>query len=97
MCLPGCDILCWREGLHILIEVDAVHLSVSSLGCFELQNGIQSIAVDAADQSALGILIPGLVLPHTVFHNSTHSIEVLFDFPDIGYGSDTQSPPREMR
>lgn len=28
MCLPGRDVLCWLEGLHILVEVDAVHLSV---------------------------------------------------------------------
>ena len=28
MCLPGGDVLRWLEGLHILVEVDAVHLSV---------------------------------------------------------------------
>lgn len=38
MCLPGCDILHWRKGLDILVEVDAVHFSVCCLGRFELQN-----------------------------------------------------------
>ena len=49
MCLPVGDILRGREGLDILVEVDAVHLSMSCLGCFELQNGIHPIAVDTAD------------------------------------------------
>lgn len=97
VCLPGCDILCWREGLNILVEFDAVQLAVGGLGGFELQNGIQSITVNAADQSALGLFIPGLVLPHTVIHHGAHSTEVLLGFPDIGYGCNTASPPRLMR
>lgn len=42
-----------REGLHILIEVDAVHLAVGCLRRFKFQNGIQSVAVDAADEIPL--------------------------------------------
>lgn len=49
MRLLGSDILRGFEGLHILVEVDSIHFSVSCLGRFELQNGIQSVAVDAAD------------------------------------------------
>ena len=49
MCLPVGDILRGREGLDMLVEVDAVHLAMSCLGCFELQNGIHPIAVDTAD------------------------------------------------
>jgi len=47
------DVFPGREGLHVLIEGDAVHLTVGGLGCFELQNGIQSVAVDAADEIPL--------------------------------------------
>lgn len=49
MCLPVGDILRGFEGLHILVEVDAIHFPVSCLGRFKLQNGIHPIAVDAAD------------------------------------------------
>ena len=51
--LFGRDDFRGREGLHILIEVDAVHLAVGCLGSLELQNGIQSAAVDAADEIPL--------------------------------------------
>ena len=53
MRLLGSDILRGFEGLHILVKVDAVHFAVSCLGRFELQNGIQSVAVDAADEIPL--------------------------------------------
>ena len=97
MCLPGCDILRRLEGLHILIEVDAIHFAVCRLSRFKLQNGIQSVTVDAADQSALGLFIPGLVLSHAVVHHGAHSTEVLFGFPDISHGCYAASPPRLIR
>lgn len=53
MGLLGRDVFPGREGLHVLIEGDAVHLTVGCLGSFELQNGIPSVAVDAADEILL--------------------------------------------
>ena len=50
VCLPVCDVFRGREGLDILVEVDAVHFAVGGLGRFELQNGIHSFAVDTADK-----------------------------------------------
>ena len=97
MRLLGCDILCGFEGLHILIEIDAVQFSMSGLGCFKLQNGIHPIAVDTADQTLAGLFIPGLVLSHTVPHDTSHGADVLPGFPDISYGSYAASPPRLMR
>ena len=97
MGLLGSDILCGFEGLHILIEIDAIHFSVSCLGCFELQNGIHPIAVDTADQTLAGLFIPGLVLSHAVPHDTSHGADVLPGFPDICYGSYAASPPRLMR
>ena len=43
------DILLGREGLDILIEVDAVQLAVGILGGEELRDGVQSVTADAAD------------------------------------------------
>ena len=97
MRLLGSDILCWFEGLHILIEVDAVHFSVSCLCCFELQNGIHPIAVDATNKTLTGLFIPGLVLSHAVPHDTSHGADVLPGFPNISYGSYAASPPRLMR
>ncbi len=53
MGLLGCDPFLGREGLDILIKVNAVHLAVGCLGSLELQNGIQSVAVNAADEIPL--------------------------------------------
>ena len=93
----GSDILRGFEGPHILVEVDSIHFSVSCLGCFELQNGIHSIAVDTADKPLAGSFIPGLVLSHAVIHHGSHGTKVLPGFPDIGHSSYAASPPRLMR
>ena len=53
------DVLPGREGLDILIEVDAVQLAVGILGGEELRDGIQSITTDAADIAMTGELIHG--------------------------------------
>lgn len=50
MRLLGSDILPRMEGLHILVEVDAVHFVVGSLRCQKLRDGIVTVTVDAADQ-----------------------------------------------
>lgn len=51
--LPG------REGLDILIEIDAVQLAVGILGSEELRDGVQSVTADAADIPLPGELIHG--------------------------------------
>lgn len=86
MCLLGSDILCGFEGLHILIEVDSIHFSVSCLGCFELQNGIHPIAVDAADKPLARLFVPGFIFPHAVPHDTTHGADVLPGFLDVVHG-----------
>ena len=84
--LLGSDILRGFEGLHILIEVNAIHLSVSCLGRFKLQNRIHPIAVDAADKPLARLFVPGFIFPHTVPHDTTHGTDVLPGFLDVGYG-----------
>ena len=86
MSLLGSDILRGFEGLHILIEVNSIHFAMSCLGCFELQNGIHPIAVDATDKPLTGLLVPGLVLSHAVAHDTSHGANMLPGFLDIGYG-----------
>ena len=97
MCLLVGDIFRGREGLDILVEVDAAHFAVGGLGRFELQNRIHSIAVDTADKPLAGLLVPGLVLSHAVPHDPPHRAEVLFVLRDKSYGSYAASPPRLMR
>ena len=93
--LPGRDVLRGFEGLHILIEVNAVHLSVSCLGGFELQNGIPPFTVDAADEPLPGLFVPGLIFSHAVSHHCPHGTEVLSGFLDVGYGC--HGTPRFIR
>ena len=97
VCLPVCDVFRGREGLDILVEVDSIHFSVSCLGCFELQNGIHSIAVDTADKPLAGSLVPGLVFSHAVPHDIPHGTEMLLLLRDKSYGSYAASPPRLIR
>ena len=97
MGLSGRNVPRGLEGLHILVEVDAIHLAMCRLGGFELQNGIHSVAVDTTDETLLRLLVPGLVLSHAVIHNGSHGTEMLLGFPDIGHGSYAASPPRLMR
>ena len=93
--LPGRDVLRGFEGLHILIEVNAVHLTVGRLGGFELQNGIPPVTVDAADELLPGLFIPGFIFSHAVSHHCPHGTEVLSGFPDVGYGC--HGAPRLIR
>ena len=97
MRLLGSDILRGFEGLHILVEVDSIHFSVSCLGRFKLQNGIHPIAVNTTDKPLAGSLVPGLVLSHAVPHDIPHGAEMLLLLRDKSYGSYAASPPRLMR
>lgn len=89
------DVLPRREGLDILIEVDAVQFAIGSLGGFELQNRIHSVAVDAADESLTGLPVEGLVLSHAVPHDTTHGTDVLPGFFDVSHGC--HGTPRLIR
>lgn len=53
------DVFSGREGLDILIEVDAVQFAVGILGCQELRDGVQSVTADATDIPLPGQLIHG--------------------------------------
>ena len=86
MGLSGRNVPRGLEGLHILVEVDSIHFSVSCLGCFELQNRIHPIAVDAADKPLARLFVPGFIFPHAVPHDTSHGTDVLPGFLDIGYG-----------
>ena len=89
------DALPGRKGLDILIEVDAVQLTVGSLGGFELQNRIHPITVDAADESLTRLPVEGLVLSHAVPHDPTHGTDVLPGFFDVSHGC--HGAPRLIR
>ena len=56
------DVLPGREGLDILIEIDAVQFAVGILGGKELRDGVQSVTADAADIPLPGHSIHRLAL-----------------------------------
>ena len=56
------DVLPGREGLDILIEIDAFQLAVSIFGGEELRDGVQSVTADAADIPLPGHSIHRLAL-----------------------------------
>lgn len=56
------DVLPGREGLDILIEIDAVQFAVGILGGKELRDGIHSVTADAADIPLPGHSIHRLAL-----------------------------------
>ena len=88
------DILPGREGLDILIEVDAVQLAIGMLGGKELRDGIHSVTADAADIPLPGELIHGLGFLQAVPHDTAHGTGVLPGFLDICYGRHCPPPMR---
>ena len=80
------DILPGREGLDILIEIDAFQLAVSIFGGEELRDGIQSITTDAADIPLSSDLIHSLAFLQAVPHDTDHGTGMLPGFLDICYG-----------
>ena len=80
------DVLPGREGLDILIEVDAVQLAIGMLGGKELRDGVQSVTADATDIPLSGDLIHGLAFLQAVPHDTDHGTGVLPGFLDISYG-----------
>ena len=80
------DVLPGREGLDILIEVDAVQLAVGILGGEELRDGIQSITTDAADIPLSSDMIHSLTFLQAVPHDTDHGTGMLPGFLDVSYG-----------
>ena len=79
------DILPGREGLNILIEVDAVQLAVGILGGKELRDGVQSVTADAADIPLAGQPIHRLAFLQAIAHDTDHGAGVLPGFLDVGH------------
>ena len=88
------DILLGREGLDILIEVDAVQFAVGILGSEELRDGVQSVTANAADIAMAGELIHGFAFLQAVPHDTDHGTGVLPGFLDVSYGCHWPPPMR---
>lgn len=80
------DVLPGREGLDILIEVDAVQFAVGMLGSKELRDGIHSITANTADIPLPGQPIHGLALLQAIPHDTDHGTGMLPGFLDVSYG-----------
>lgn len=80
------DVLPGREGLNILIEVDAVQLAVGILGGKKLRDRVQSVTANAAHIPLPGQLIHGLAFLQAVPHDTDHGTGVLPSFLDVSYG-----------
>ncbi len=80
------DVLPGREGLDILIEVDAVQFAVGILGSEELRDGVQSVTADAADIPLSSHSIHRFALLQAVPHDTDHGTGMLPGFLDICYG-----------
>lgn len=87
------QLLPWREGLNVLIEIDAIQFPVSGFGRKEFCDGVSAIAVNTADQVPLGLLIPNLFLLHTVTHHCFHCTHRLGTFLNVGHGRHRSPPP----
>ena len=88
------DVLVGRKGLHILVEVDPIHLVIGGLCGEEFREGIGSVAVQSAHISAACFGVCGLVLPLAVAHHCSHGTNMLFRFLDVGYSCQPLPPMR---
>ena len=79
------DVLPGREGLDILIEIDAVQLAIGILGGEELRDGVQSVTADAADIPLPSDLIHSLTFLQAVPHDTDHGTGMLPGFLDVGH------------
>ena len=75
--LFGSNLLIRRKRLRIVIEENAVSFIVNLLRRHEFTEGILAVAVDTADQSALGFAVKGLILLLTVIDNRPHCEAIL--------------------
>lgn len=88
------DLFFWGKGLHILVEIDAVHLVISGLGGQKFREGIGAVAVQPSHITNAGFRIGGLVLPLAVAHHCSHGADVLLGFLDVGYSCQPLPPMR---
>ena len=88
------DILPRREGLDILVEVDAVQLVVGSLGGEKFREGILTVAVQPGHIPATGFRVGDLVFALTVAHDGFHGTDMLLGFPDVGHSRHRFPPMR---
>ena len=65
-----------------MVEKHSVILAVNLLRRHELPEGIRAVAVDAADQSALGIAVKGLAFLYTIVDHRVHDRRILHAFLD---------------
>ena len=86
MCLLIGDVLPGREGLDILIEVDAVQFAVGIFGGKELRDGVQSVTADATDIPLPGQLVYRFGFLQAVSHDTDHCTGMLPGFLDISHG-----------
>ena len=94
VCLPVCDVFRGREGLDILVEVDAVHLAVGGLGSEKFREGILSAAVQPGHIPATGFRVGGFVHPLAVAHDRFHGTDMLLGFFDVGHSRHLLPPMR---
>ena len=88
------DVLPGREGLDILVKVDAVQLVVGGLGGEKFREGILSAAVQPGHIPAPGFGVGGFVHPLTVAHDGFHGTDMLLGFPDVGHSRHLLPPMR---
>ena len=66
-----------RKGLHIMIKIHSAFFVMRSLGCHKFREGIFSVAVYAAHQSAAAVLVRHLFLLQTVVDHRFHYADAL--------------------
>ncbi len=84
MGLLRCDNFLGREGLHILVEFCTLHLTIGFFGSHEFCEGILTVAVNAADQTATAARIIDLLILTAVADDTSHSTDRLLLFLDVG-------------
>ena len=75
--LFGSNLLRRRKRLRVMVEEYTVVFAVNFLRRHEFTEGILAVAVDTADQSALGFAVKGLILLLTVIDNRPHCEAIL--------------------
>lgn len=88
------DILPRREGLDILVKVDAVQLVVGGLGGEKFHEGILAVAVQPGHIPAPGFGVGDLVFALAVAHDGFHGTDMLLGLPDVGHSRHLLPPMR---
>ena len=88
------EVLPGREGLDILVKVDADQLVVGGLGGEKFREGILSVAVQPGHIPATGFGVGGFVHPLAVAHDRFHGTHMLLGLPDVGHSRHLLPPMR---